>query len=66
MFPVDFDEFYRQQPQFFPGFPGPPGGGQLNRLERQINRLEREVDRLQMQVNRMEQRLSRVERRLGF
>ncbi|WP_033828111.1 hypothetical protein [Bacillus andreraoultii] len=45
--------------QYFPGF---PGAGQSNR----IDRLEREVNRLEREVNRLDNRLRRVERRLGM
>jgi len=40
----------------FPGFPGFPGGGNV---ERRLDRLERRVDQL-------DRRLDRVERRLGM
>lgn len=48
-----------QAGQFFPGFPGTGQSNRIDRLEREVNRLEREVDRL-------ENRLRRVERRLGM
>ncbi|TCN24377.1 hypothetical protein [Mesobacillus foraminis] len=51
---------YRQQGQFFPGF---PGGGNVNQ---RLERLERQVQRLGNQINQLDRRVDRIERRLGL
>lgn len=58
---------FRQQGQFFPGF---PGGGNVNqrleRLERQMQRLGNQIDRIDRRVDQLDRRVDRIERRLGF
>lgn len=49
--------------QFFPGFPGQPGG---QGLERRVSQLENQVRRMQNQINRLNRRVTRLENQFGF
>lgn len=56
---------YRQQ---FPGagFPGGPGFPGFGNIERRLDRIERRLERQERQIQQLDRRVTRLERRFGF